>query len=376
MIYLLPTDLKKYYNWFPENSEIYFAENFKGIKENLLKNKFDIVFLKNIDNKDIHYLLENFKFTLYVIDTQTAEKLNEDILANPFLLTYSNPDSKIKLQLSIINLQKYKNLLHCKNNNDGNYNDFLTRKLIQDDNIFKDQKNIELATRLIGLGEITAFIIHDLKQPLTAILNYIELSIRRIDQTEKILGYLRKSNIQVIRMSEMINNLHRYLQKSIITLVDINQIILEVIELLRQRFNIHNIKLETDLSPDLPPIMGDYNQLMQVYLNLINNAFDALTSCNKSEKTLLIHTYFSEEDQSIISEITDNGPGIPADMQDRVFDMFVTTKQEGKGTGLGLYITQKILKTHSAKIDLYSKPGECTTFLLSFPVNNTVRTAG
>ncbi|GEM_PF-2673072 len=375
LVYLLESSLKEIYSWFPDNSEIFFAENFTDYKSILSKNSVDYVFIGNLDNEQIEYLIKNYKYPLYLIDTEDAAKVSENILSYPFILTYDKPADRIKFQLLIINCQKYHSLLNDKKDHDlNNYSEILDKKLVKDDALLKNQENMELVTRLVGLGEITAFIIHELKQPLTAILNYIDLSIRKIDQTDKIIGYLRKSNIQVIRMSEMINNLHRYIQKSVITLVNINQIIVEVMDLLRQRFIVHNIKIEFDLAENLPPIMGDYNQLMQVFLNLINNAFDALSACDKNHKLLFIRTYYSEADQSIIVELTDNGMGIPEDMQERIFDMFVTTKKDGKGTGLGLYITKKITRVHGGEINLFSKPGENTTFLLSFPVNNVVRT--
>ena len=126
-----------------------------------------------------------------------------------------------------------------------------------------------------------------------------------------------------------------------------------------------NIDSTFDCEPNLPPVCGDNQKLKQVMTNLLINAIDACEETPADKRTIII-TAFSSSDK-VMLEITDNGCGIPEEIQDRIFDPFFTTKSAEKGTGLGMAIVHSILKKHNAAIQVISDVGRGTTFRISFP---------
>jgi two-component system NtrC family sensor kinase len=144
--------------------------------------------------------------------------------------------------------------------------------------------------------------------------------------------------------------------------VDVNETLNQTIVLLDNYARINNIKFEPDLASDLPIISSDQAQLQQVFLNLINNAIDAIG------KDGLIEVKSKKANSNIFVSITDNGPGIPKDQQRKIFDPFFTTKQTGKGTGLGLWISYSIIEKMGGAITLNSVEGKGTTFTVQIPI--------
>jgi len=121
------------------------------------------------------------------------------------------------------------------------------------------------------------------------------------------------------------------------------------------------ITLKRDYGQELPMIEAYGGELNQVWLNLIDNAIGAMDGNGE----LRIRTY--QEDGQAVVEIGDNGPGIPENVQGRLFEPFYTTKEPGKGTGLGLYVSYKIIQKHLGKIEVTSKPGD-TRFIVHLPL--------
>ncbi|RPI38303.1 MAG: sensor histidine kinase, partial [Nitrospiraceae bacterium] len=142
---------------------------------------------------------------------------------------------------------------------------------------------------------------------------------------------------------------------------DVNSALKEVVSVMNVQLKDKKIKMREEYS-ELPLIMGDQNQLKQVFLNIINNAVDALPG-GRGEIT--VGTHLSES--YAVIEIRDTGPGIAADVLPRIFEPFFTTKK-AKGTGLGLPISYKIIQSHNGKIDVKSKKGEGTVFSISLPL--------
>ena len=125
---------------------------------------------------------------------------------------------------------------------------------------------------------------------------------------------------------------------------------------------INNIAIQKDLQPNLPIIASDQSQLQQVFLNMINNAIDAI------EKDGLIEVRTWKDDSQIVVSIKDNGPGIPEEHLTRIFDPFFTTKEVGKGTGLGLSVSYNIIQKLGGLITVESKLSEGTEFRVKLPV--------
>ena len=126
-----------------------------------------------------------------------------------------------------------------------------------------------------------------------------------------------------------------------------------------------NIEVVTDLSPGLPKVMADFHQIQEVFLNIILNAEQAMTEANSGGK-LCIKTQKAKG--YIRASFTDDGPGIPADQLDKVFDPFFTTREEKGGTGLGLSVCHGIVTGHGGRIYAKSKVGKGTTFFVELPL--------
>ncbi|MCO6489044.1 MAG: cyclic nucleotide-binding domain-containing protein [Phaeodactylibacter sp.] len=144
--------------------------------------------------------------------------------------------------------------------------------------------------------------------------------------------------------------------------VDIHEGLRSTLTMLKHKFKSKNIQLVKNLAPGLPNVKGFAGELNQVWTNLIVNAIDAMAPGGE----LSVHTYPDREYVRV--DITDNGSGIPEDIQTRIFEPFFTTKAMGEGTGMGLDIVRKIVNRHKGEIDVESRPGK-TTFSLCFPAD-------
>ncbi|MBU2621624.1 MAG: PAS domain-containing sensor histidine kinase, partial [Proteobacteria bacterium] len=144
---------------------------------------------------------------------------------------------------------------------------------------------------------------------------------------------------------------------------DVNSAILRTVFLLENQTLFHNIEIEKDLSPSLPEIYGDIQQLNHIFMNIILNAADAM----EGKGELSIKSYKPLQSDTVIIEISDTGPGIPQNILPHIFEPFFTTKEEGKGTGLGLSLVYSMIDNHKGRIYAKSQPGKGTTFVIELP---------
>ena len=145
-------------------------------------------------------------------------------------------------------------------------------------------------------------------------------------------------------------------------IVNLNDLITDVLKLLRFELQRKSVQLDTDFS-EIPVINADPNKLKQVVINLVMNAVHAMQGQGK----IVLRTSLMRN-RMVEMQIQDDGPGIAAELQEQVFAPFFTTKAEGEGTGLGLYICQNIINGHGGSITLESQPGLGTTFRVCLPV--------
>jgi two-component system NtrC family sensor kinase len=146
--------------------------------------------------------------------------------------------------------------------------------------------------------------------------------------------------------------------------VDINRTLNETVDFLENESRFRNIDIQLDPQPDLPRIMSDSAQLQQVFLNIINNAIDAIGKGGE----IRLRTTFLDKNNELMIEISDNGPGIPKENLGKIFDPFFTTKEVGQGTGLGLSIVYSIIEKLGGRIMVASEEGKGTTFTIYMPV--------
>lgn len=221
------------------------------------------------------------------------------------------------------------------------------------------------ATRMTTLGEMSASIAHEVKQPLAAIVINAEAGIRWLNREEpSISGALRALGAvasEAGRASSVIDRIRAFSKKAALEMVrlDINNVINEAVALVHREALSHRISLHLALAPDLPAVLGDRVQLQQVIINLIINGFQAMEFVNGRAKTLSIRTQPHESGEILVA-VTDVGLGIEAANMDRLFSAFYTTKPNGMG--IGLSICRSIIEAHGGRIWASTNPGSGATF--------------
>ena len=237
-----------------------------------------------------------------------------------------------------------------------------------------DMLNAQLmqSDKLAALGKMAAGVAHEINNPLAVILQktgwmedlLAEEDFKNSKNLEELKISIKKIEEHVERARKVVHNMLGFARRMEPRLedVDVNETLKQTISILDNYARINNIEIRTDLAQDLPIIASDQAQLQQVFLNLISNAIDAIG------KEGLIAVRSGRSGQELQVRISDNGRGIPEELQKKVFDPFFTTKEKEKGTGLGLWISYSIIEKMGGTIDLKSKPGEGTTFTVKLPI--------
>lgn len=221
--------------------------------------------------------------------------------------------------------------------------------------------------KLASVGRLVAGISHEMNNPLAIIMGFIDLLTASKDMPEQFIPRLGKMHEAATRCTKVVNNLLKFSQKEPIERknIDINSIIKIALKLFDYQFKIHNIKLKKNLQKNLPITVGDHQQLQQVFLNLVSNAFDALYK-QKRKKILEVTTRIDGD--NIVIEYCDTGPGIKTENQKKLFEPFFTTKGIGKGTGLGLSLSYGIIKEHEGSIFLDTSYTKGAKFVIRLPI--------
>ncbi len=229
------------------------------------------------------------------------------------------------------------------------------------------QTDLAHTNRLSILGELVASISHELAQPITATTNNAKASLRWLQRDPPDLTQVRKGTESIIEAgtfaSEIINRLRSLYKKSPPKreLVAINEVIGEMVLLLRGEANEYAVSIRTDLAPDLPKITADRVQLQQVLMNLMLNGIEAM---KETGGVLTVKTRRGESGQVQIS-VSDTGVGLPAGKADEIFNTFFTTKPQG--TGMGLAISRSIVESHGGRLWATSHNGRGATFHFTVP---------
>ena len=207
---------------------------------------------------------------------------------------------------------------------------------------------------------------HEVNNPLATILASSErLSEQSVDDV--VQRGLDTIHSESERAAEIIRKLSNFSDNRQATqaMVNVNQVIRETMSLRTYQQRVSNIKVTYALASGLPQVWFDAGQLKQVLLNLVINAEHVLEERGRGE--LVIRTLYNTAEKCVVLELSDDGPGVPDEIQASIFDAFVTTKDVGKGTGLGLTMAQAIMQDHGGRIALTSAPNEGATFRLEFP---------
>ena len=218
------------------------------------------------------------------------------------------------------------------------------------------------AERLAGLGIVAAGVAHEIRNPLQAVLALGE-SISEDGDLTRIHEDAEEIVSAAQRIAAIVNDLSSYsrsARSSEISAVQLDEVIRTALGMARRARRMNRVDVVEDYAPGCF-VRANGSELIQVVNNFINNAVDAMGAVGKLTLTT------GQDHDSVWLAVSDNGHGIDEAMRRQIFQPFFTTKPAGEGTGLGLYVSQRILENHSASLELDSAPGEGTTFRVLFP---------
>ncbi|MFC2022461.1 sensor histidine kinase, partial [Chloroflexota bacterium] len=217
-----------------------------------------------------------------------------------------------------------------------------------------------------SIGELAAGVAHELNNPLTGVIGFSQRLLRR-NLDEEITRDLERIHNEAQRAARVVVSLRTFARRGEPKkeYSDINEILARTLELRTYELRTSNIELAVELAPGIPKAIVDFQQLQQVFLNIIMNAEQAMTEANGSGK-LTIKTQKAKGGVRI--SFTDDGSGIPAEHLDKLFDPFFTTRGEKGGTGLGLSVCHGIVAEHGGRIYVRNQQGKGATFFVELPV--------
>jgi C4-dicarboxylate-specific signal transduction histidine kinase len=233
------------------------------------------------------------------------------------------------------------------------------------------QANWDLAriSRLTTMGELTASLAHEVNQPIAAAITDANTCLRWLMRDPPDLQEAREAASRTVkdanRAGQIIGRVHQLFKKgtSQRELVDVKEVILEMVGLLRSEAARYSISIRSELAADLPRVMGDRVQLQQVLMNLMMNSMDAMREVDGTRE-LAIHAQCGENSQVMIS-VSDTGVGLPPQQAEQLFNAFFTTKPHG--TGMGLRISRSIVESHGGRLWATDNSSRGASFHLTLP---------
>jgi signal transduction histidine kinase len=236
------------------------------------------------------------------------------------------------------------------------------------EDLLDTQRRLTQAERAAVAGQMAATFAHEIGSPLSAISTHLDLMSEDSTISDDTRRRLVLIQDQVNRITEFVEELLSETRASAKARapVQINQILRQLLLFLEQHLARQQVKVETRFAPDLPEMEANPQQLQQVFLNLLNNACDAMPNGG----TVLVETssYSDPGGTYLVASVKDNGTGIALEKQARIFEPFFTTKDLRRGTGLGLTIAAEIIRQHQGTIELQSAPGIGATFTVRFRI--------
>jgi C4-dicarboxylate-specific signal transduction histidine kinase len=231
------------------------------------------------------------------------------------------------------------------------------------------QADLTHANRVSSMGELTASLAHEVNQPIAATITNANTCLRWLSRDQPDLEEARAAAARIVqdgrRAGEIVNRVRLLFHKGTQQreLVDLNEIIREMMLLLRGEATKLGVLVRTELAADLPQIMGDRVQLQQVLMNLMMNSIDAMRDINGTRE-LTVRSQRGENGQLLIS-VSDTGVGLPPQQADQIFNAFFTTKTHG--TGMGLRISLSIVESHGGRLWASDNSPRGATFQFTLP---------
>ena len=219
--------------------------------------------------------------------------------------------------------------------------------------------------KMAAFGQLGAGVAHEVKNPLAGILGLVQLLRRTTYDDPELNDGLATMEKETKRCRSIIDSLLRFARQEKVGFapVELGTIVSDAVAIMRHQLALNQVKLDMSVTPGLPRVMGNANQLQQVLMNLVLNAQQALSG---KPGEVMVEAGVSH-DGKVEIRVRDNGPGIPKEIQRRIFEPFFTTKPSGQGTGLGLSVSYGIVQEHKGAIEVESEMGMGTTFVIALP---------
>jgi len=231
------------------------------------------------------------------------------------------------------------------------------------------QADLAHVSRVTTMGELTASLAHEVNQPITAVVADASACLRWLTRDDPDMEEARQSALRIVkdaaRAADIISRIRLLFKKSIPQreLVDVNEVIREMIVLLRGEATRYSISIRTELAPDLPQVMGDRVQLQQVMMNLLMNSTDAMKDVDGTRELAI--TSQPADNEAFVVTVSDTGVGLPLQQADQIFNAFFTTKPHG--TGMGLSISRSIVESHGGRLWASGNSPRGASFYFTLP---------
>jgi two-component system NtrC family sensor kinase len=228
------------------------------------------------------------------------------------------------------------------------------------------QEHLIQAEKLTAIGQLIAGVAHELNNPLASVLGFADFLVEAGDTPPNLAEPLRVIQQEAQRAASIVKNLLTFArrQERERQRLAVGTVLERTVALLKNQLLGLHVEIRLGVDADLPEVEGNVNQLQQVFLNLANNGAQAIAALGRPG-TVTVHARRWLDGVAV--DVTDDGPGIPEALREKVFEPFFTTKAEGEGTGLGLAICQGIVKEHGGRLTLQSPPGTGATFTVELP---------
>ena len=255
--------------------------------------------------------------------------------------------------------------------NIGTTHDVTERKRAEEDRERLRQAEADLAymSRVTTMGELTVSLAHEIKQPMAAAVTNANTCLRWLTRDHPDVKEAREAASRIVkdvtRAADIINRIRLLFKKGEAQreLVDVNEVVREMIVLLRNEATRYSIPIRAELAEDLPKVMADRVQLQQVFMNLMLNGIEAMKDLSAGGE-LIIKSEQAEDCRLLVS-VSDTGVGLPAGQPDQIFDAFFTTKAQG--IGMGLPISRSIVESHGGRLWATTNSGRGATFQFTLP---------
>ncbi len=233
------------------------------------------------------------------------------------------------------------------------------------------QRHLVTTEKLAALGTLAAGVAHEINNPLGVILGFCDLLLRKQPSGSQAHDDLKIIERQGLHCKDIVENLLSFARYNKVSeeFTDLDKCLEEIIKVARHSIELQNVSVKTEIGRRMPPVRGDSRQLQQVFLNLMNNAVGAMPQGG----VLTISASFDKASRRVVAKVSDTGSGISESDLDHIYEPFFTTKPEGEGTGLGLFVSYGIINSFGGSIHCESRVAERsgdrsgTTFIVKLP---------